>query len=98
MGDNPPKEISISTAGIIFGFLFDVLYPIILTIIWCKFFEGKVKNTFIGIGGFIIALSLESIFLLLISLIFGENSLIFYIFVGISPGIFEETARYFFLD
>ena len=96
IGEGSSKEITVSTGGLIIGFLFTTLYPVILALIWIKFFNGKIKITLIGIGGFMSAIILEALFLrLIVGSIFGD-SIPYYIIAGICPGLFEETARYLF--
>ena len=51
----------------------------------------------IGVGGYISSVMIESVFLFLISTIFGKETFIFYLFAGISPGLFEETGKYLFI-
>lgn len=94
--DDTSKDITVSTGGLIMGFLFTTLYPVILALIWIKFFNGKIKITLIGIGGFLSAIILEYIFLSLIVLSIFGISIPYYIIGGICPGLFEETARYLF--
>ena len=97
IGDGTSKEITVSTSGLITGFLFTTLYPVILALIWIKFYNGKIKITLIGVGGFMSAIILELLFLrLIIVSLFGDNSIPFYIIGGICPGLFEETARFLF--
>lgn len=96
IGDGTSKEITVSTGGVLTGFLFTTLYPVILALIWIIFFDGKIKVTLIGMGGFMSAIILESLFLTLIILSLFGDSITFYIISGMCPGLFEETARYLF--
>lgn len=91
------KEITINTPAIIIAFSFEILLPIILSVIWTLKFKGKILHISIGLLGFFISVSIiESLFLYLIRLL--DIKILFYIISGMSPGIFEETARYICLS
>jgi len=88
------KEITISVPGTIIAFLFEILLPVILSIIWMKYFYNKISCILVGIAGFVASVFIEKyIFLLLIFLIAGYG-VFYYIILGLSPGLFEETGRY----
>ena len=89
-------EITISTSGMIISSFFEIFFPFILSFIWIRSFYGKLTCILMGIAGFLVSVTCETIFISLMSAIFG-NKFIFYIILGISPGIFEETGRYFCL-
>ena len=88
------KNITVCTLGVIFASLFETMFPIILGFISIKKFNGKISNILKGVGGFVSSVMIESLFLYLVSLLFGKESTIFYLIAGLSPGIFEETAKY----
>lgn len=52
--------------------LFNILFPLILTLIWYKLFNGKIKSILFGIGGFLSSIVLVYILLLVIFVI-NEN-------------------------
>jgi uncharacterized membrane protein YhfC len=88
------KNITVCTFGVIFASLFETMFPIILGFISIKKFNGKISNILKGVGGFVSSVMIESLFLYLASLLFGKESTIFYLIAGLSPGLFEETAKY----
>ena len=92
-----PKDITISISGVIFASLFETMLPFVLAFFWIKKFNGKTSHILIGVGGFISSVLIESVFLFLISAIFGKETFMFYLFAGISPGLFEETGKYLFI-
>ena len=94
MNNNTSKEITISVPGTIIQSIFEISFPFFLFFMWVKYFKGKIYTSLIGMAGFICSIISESIFVYLIRLIFSEKLIIFYIILGISPGLFEETGRY----
>lgn len=87
------KEITLNTPGIVMAISFEILFPIILSIIWTLKFKGKFIHISTGLAGFFISVTiLESLFLYIIRLL--NIKILYYIIGGMSPGIFEETARY----
>ena len=87
------QEININIPGLIVSSLIEIFFPLVLSFIWIKYFYGKLTCILMGFAGFVSSVGCEAIFISLISKIFHDNFL-FYIIVGISPGIFEETGRY----
>ena len=88
------KDITVSGPGIICATLFETLLPFVLAFIWISKFNGRICYIFIGIGGFIGSVLIESIFISLISKQFEKDSFILTLITGISPGLFEETGKY----
>ena len=90
----PTKEIFVSYPGLIIAILFYIMYPLSLSFIWYNKFEGKIKHILVGAAGFFVSvLILERIILSILRYIF-PNKIFVYIISLISPGLFEETARY----
>ena len=90
----PTKEIFVSYPGLIIAILFYIIYPLSLSFIWYNKFEGKIKHILVGAAGFSVSvLLLESIILYFLKYIFPNKIFVFIISL-ISPGLFEETARY----
>lgn len=92
------EEISINLPGIIFAFISEISFPFILSIYSIKYFKCKIFYILIGIVGFISSVGIESIFIFLISKLIDKTSTIFYFFASISPGLFEETGKYIYLN
>jgi uncharacterized membrane protein YhfC len=88
------KDFTVCTFGVIFASLFETMFPIILGLISIKKYNGKTSNILKGVSGFVVSVMIESLFLYSVSLLFGKESTIFYLIAGISPGLFEETAKY----
>ena len=88
------KDITVSVPSVLFSTIFVTLLPIVLGFIWIRKYNGRICYILIGVGGFIGSVAIESIFLLLMTKIFGKDSIIFNIIGGISPGLFEETGKY----
>jgi uncharacterized membrane protein YhfC len=90
----PTKEIFVSYPGLIIAILFYIMYPLSLSFIWYNKFEGKIKHILVGAAGFFVSvLILERIILSILRYIF-PNKIFVLIISLISPGLFEETARY----
>lgn len=102
MSSSSSSDVEYSIVGIYIGSIFEMSYPIILIILWIIFLKGKKGQkclcTLFGIIGFIFAINFEKYFKLSILQIFGKRSIIRYIILSLCPGLFEETARYIFLD
>lgn len=96
------SDVDFDITAIYIGSIFEMSYPLILTILWIIFLKGKKRQkclcTLFGIFGFIFAINFESFFQKSILEIFGKRSIIRYIILSLCPGLFEETARYIFLD
>jgi uncharacterized membrane protein YhfC len=68
-----------------------------LSFIWYKKFEGKIKDILVGFAGFFVSvLILERNILYLLYSLLEKNDIIKLIIAIISPGLFEETARYIY--
>ena len=91
---NISKEITVYTPGVIMAFTFEFFLPIVLSFLWIKYHNGKIKYILIGIAGFILSVACESIFILIIQLFIDKNTNIFYLIAGICPGLFEESGKY----
>lgn len=91
----PTKEINVSGPGMIIASLIETLLPVGLSYFWIKCFNGKFFCILIGIAGFVASVVIESLILFILSKITGNDSVFYYIISVISPGIFEETGRYF---
>ena len=87
------QVITVSVPGTIIASLFEISLPVILSFIWMKYFYNKIACILVGIAGFIASVFIESLFLLSIKSIAGIGVL-YYIIIGLSPGLFEETGRY----
>ena len=96
------SDVEFDIVGIYIGSILEMSYPLIFTIIWIIYIKEKRRQsllcTLFGIIGFILAVNIESNFQSSILGIFGKRSIIRYIIVSLCPGLFEETARYIFLD
>ena len=92
------KDISINEPGIILASSFEILLPFILSIIWIKYFKATKFPIVIGLLGFVCSVVIESFFALLVTKIFGKESLMINFISILSPGIFEETGRYIFFN
>ena len=92
------KEITVNKSGIILATTFEVLLPFVLSFLWIKNFKGALSCILIGVLGFMSSVGLESIFGLLVTKIYGKTSQVIYFLSILSPGIFEETGRYIFLN
>lgn len=96
------SDVEFNKAAIYVGSIIEIIYPLILTILWIIFLKGKKKQKFVctafGLLGFILSTNFESFFVNSILKIFGNRSIIRYIILSLCPGLFEETARYIFLD
>ena len=89
------KDIYVSYPGLIIENLFFILYPLALSFIWYQKFGGKIPPILIGLAGFFCGVViLESVILYFLFLIFQKITAIIIIISLISPGLFEETARY----
>ena len=97
MDEFSEEMITISTPGIVTSFIFELSLPIILSFIWVKNFNGRIKCILIGILGFIFSVALETIFLTIVTYYVDKKSNIFYMFTALSPGFFEETGKYILL-
>ena len=92
------KEITVNKSGIILATTFEILLPFVLSFLWIKNFKGALSCILIGVLGFMSSVGLESIFGLLVTKIYGKTSQVIYFLSILSPGIFEETGRYIFLN
>ena len=54
---NSLNEIYVSYPGLIIKILFFILYPLVLSFIWCKKFEGKIIPILVGAAGFFVSYS-----------------------------------------
>ena len=94
----PNEGISISFPGIVFAFFFEICLPLIISIYSIKYYKGKIFYFLIGIAGFVSSVGIESIMLFIIAKFVDKTSVAFYCFAGISPGLFEETGKYIYLN
>ena len=96
------SDVEFDITAIYIGSIFEMSYPLILIILWIIFLKGKKGQKFLctlfGIIGFILAINFENYFQKANLEIFGNRSIIRYIILSLCPGLFEETARYIFLD
>ena len=92
------EEILISFPGIILASICEISLPFILSIYCIKYYKGKIFYSLIGIAGFVSSVGIESIFIFIISKFIDKTSSAFYFFAGISPGLFEETGKYIYLN
>ena len=92
--DNISKEITVYTPGVIMAFTFEFFLPIVLSFLWIKYHNGKIKYILIGIEGFILSVGCESIFIAIIQLYIVKNTTIFNLITRICLGLFEEYKKY----
>lgn len=81
--------------GLIIGLIIVVSLPILLSIFWILKFKGKIYHILIGAGTFTLALSIEQCILSVLKEISDKETYLI-ILSCLSPGIFEETARFVF--
>ena len=62
------QERTINVPGTIIASLFEILLPVILSIIWMKYFYNKISCILFGISGFIGSVFIEILFLISIRL------------------------------
>ncbi len=92
---NPLNEIYVSYPGLIIKILFFILYPLVLSFIWYKKFEGKIIPILVGAAGFFVSVViLQKSIIYFLNYLFENVTIINNIISLISPGLFEETARY----
>jgi uncharacterized membrane protein YhfC len=100
--EDTSSDVEFNITAIYIGSIFEMSYPLILIILWIIFLKGRKGQKFLctlfGITGFILAINFENYFQKAILGIFGKRSIIRYIILSLCPGLFEETARYIFLD
>ena len=87
-------EIIVNSTGLILASFFVILLPLILSFLWIRYYHGKIFVITIGIAGLTFSIIAEGIIVAFLILLTGQKNFIFYLIMGLSPGIFEETGRY----
>ena len=92
------NEITVNNKAVIFAMAVEIILPFYFSLIWINHFKAKMMDGFFGVLGFLSSVTLESLILsLIVTKFVDKGSLIFYIFAGSFPGIFEETGKFLFL-